>query len=132
MADNANIKMQLLHLEGSIKSLTMQSTRRDSRGAPVSKSVLQEEHIKSFDRDFNIIDRRIVKTANVSMETAPDVDFSKHLPSPARPQQTSRGNRRIPIRRHSLQDSLPATPLDAVLSEPHFEIGRASCRERVC
>lgn len=112
--------MQLLHLEGSIKSLTMQSTRRDSRGAQVSQSVVQEEHIKSFDRDFNIIDRRIVKTANVSIEIAPDVDFSKRLPSPARPQQTSRGSRRIPIRRHSLQDSLPATPLDAVLSEPHF------------
>ena len=117
VADNANIKMQLLHLEGSIKSLTMQSARRDSRGAQVSESVLREDHIKSFDRDFNIIDRRILKTANVSIETAPEVEFSKRLPSPARPQQTSRGSRRIPIRRHSLQDSFPTTPLDAALSE---------------
>ena len=124
VADNADIKMQLLHLEGSIKSLTMQSIRMDSRGRQVTESLLQEERIKSFDREFNIIDRRILKSANMSVETAAaDFDLSKRLTSPVMPQRivspkcVPRDSRRPPIRRHSLQDSIPTTPIHALVTE---------------
>ena len=121
--------MQLLHLEGSIKSLTMQSIRMDSRGRQVTESLLQEERIKSFDREFNIIDRRILKSANMSVETAAaDFDLSKRLTSPAMPQRIAspkcvpRDSRRPPIRRHSLQDSIPTTPIHALVAELEQEL----------
>ena len=110
LAENAEMKMRVLNIEGSIKSFSLRASRS---GQSDRESIVREERIKSYDKDFNIVDRRILKTATLAVEASPGssmhniVANNSFAGEVSKPQSSHIGSARQP----PLQDSSSNTPM---------------------